>query len=466
MIPMTVKEIRAAVQGRWCSEGTDVMVEGICIDSRTAEAGDLFIAIRGRRFDGHDFLDKAADAGCIAAIVDHDGCQIGLASRTNRRFGAGMISVDDTVKALNLLASEHRNRSQVTCVVGVTGSNGKTTVKEMIHHILSRRLRGTRAPKSFNNEIGAPLTLLGVRPGDDYAICELGSNAPGEIASLARVVRPNVAVITSVAPTHLEKLESLARVAAEKASLLNSVRPDGLAVVWGDSEELNRAVRGYEGRIVRFGVDDACDLRVTDYRAAGRGGCFELNGREWIDLPVPGRHNALNALAAIAVARRLGFEQTEAAGALAGFRGLPMRLEWIDAGEVTILNDAYNANPVSLSAAVEVLCQTPGERRVVIVGDMLELGPSAEDLHVQAGRDIAAGRADLLIAVGRLGRYIATGAEQGGLAAQSFTSVKKLAGELANLLVPGDVVLIKGSRAAGMERLAEIVQAEFSGRSS
>lgn len=466
MIPMTVKEIRAAVQGRWCSEGTDVMVEGICIDSRTAKAGDLFIAIRGRRFDGHDFLDKAADAGCIAAIVDHDGCQIGLACRTNRRFGAGMISVDDTVKALNLLASEHRNRSHVTCVVGVTGSNGKTTVKEMIHHILSRKLTGTCAPKSFNNEIGVPLTLLGVWPGDDYAVCELGSNAPGEIASLARVVRPNVAVITSVAPTHLEKLESLARVAAEKASLLSFVRPDGLAVVWGDSEELNRAVRGYEGRIIRFGIDGACDLRVTDYRAKGRGGCFELNGRERIDLPLPGRHNALNALAAIAVARRLGFEQTEAADALAGFRGLPMRLEWIDAGEVTILNDAYNANPVSLSAAVEVLCQTPAERRVVIVGDMLELGPSAEDLHLQAGRDIAAGRPDLLIAVGRLGRYIAVGAEQGGLAAQSFTSVKKLAGELADLLAPGDVVLIKGSRAAGMERLAEIVQAEFSDRAS
>jgi len=230
MIPMTIDEIRRAVQGRWCSEGIDVTIEGVSIDSRTARPGDLFVAIRGKNFDGHDFLDLAAHAGCIAAVVDIDGCQVGLADESNKRFGAGMITVDDTVKALGALAVEHRKKASVTTVIAVTGSNGKTTTKRMIDHILGTRFTGSASPSSFNNDIGVPLTLLGVMRNDDYVVCEIGSNAPGEIRDLSRMTRPNIGVITSIGPAHLEKLGSLQDVAVEKASLLNMLADDAHAI--------------------------------------------------------------------------------------------------------------------------------------------------------------------------------------------------------------------------------------------
>jgi len=461
MIPMTVEEIRAAMEGRWCSRSADMTAEAVCTDSRTAAAGEVFVAIRGCRLDGHDYLWQASEAGCVAAVVDRDSRHADLAERAAHRFTAGIIAVRNTVKALGMLASEHRNRSAATSVVAVTGSNGKTTVKRMIGHILAKRLAGTCSPKSFNNEIGVPVTLLGVRPGDDYVVCEVGSSAPGEIDALGRMIRPNVGVITSVGPTHLEKLKSPAQVAVEKASLLNSVQPGGLAVVWGDSEELNRAVRAYRGQVVRFGRNKACQLRLTDYRAIGRTCRFELNERLWVDLPLPGLHNAMNAAAAIAVAQRLGFEHDRAAAALADFVGAAMRLEWVEAGQVTIINDAYNANPSSVLAAAEVLGDQPGKRRVLVVGDMRELGQAAEQLHLQAGRDIASRNLDLLIGVGALGRYIAVGAGRSALATECFDTVDELADQIGAVLAPGDVVLVKGSRAMGMERLVRAIEVVF-----
>jgi len=461
MIPMTVDEIRRATKGRWCSEGVDVMAEGVSIDSRTAGPGDLFVAIRGERFDGHEFLGQAAEAGCIAALVDIEGCQTGLANDLDRRFGAGMVTVDDTVEALGMLASEHRRLAGVTTVIAVTGSNGKTTTKRMIDHILSKRFVGSAAPGSFNNNIGVPLTLLGVNRNDDYVVCEVGSNAPGEIRHLARMVRPDIGVITSVGLTHLEQLGSLERVAAEKVSLLSMMEDDALAVIWGDSDELNMAARAYDGRAVRFGRSDQCDLRLTAYTADGPNCSFEINGCLHAELPLSGSHNALNAMAAIAVAQRMGFERDEAAAALADFTGMEMRLEWIQAGEITVINDAYNANPSSLVAAGEVLSGVRSARRVLIAGDMLELGGDAEELHRSAGRQLASGNLDLLIGVGTLGRYIAMGPEAGRTACLGFDSLEDLSGEIITLLQPGDTVLVKGSRAMGMERLVETICSGF-----
>ena len=461
MIPMTMNEIRRAVQGRWCREGVDVTVEGVSIDSRTARPGDLFIAIRGKNFDGHDFLDRAAHAGCIAAMVDVDGCQIGLADESDKRFGAGMITVDDTIKALGTLAVEHRKKALVTTVIAVTGSNGKTTTKRMIDHILSRRFTGSAGPKSFNNDIGVPLTLLGVMRNDDYVICEIGSNAPGEIRQLSRMTRPNIGVITSIGPTHLEKLGSLQNVAVEKASMLNMLADDALAVVWGDSDELNHAAKAYDGRMVKFGRTEQCQLRLSDYRPVGRGCVFEINGRLRAELSVTGSHNALNAMAAIAAAQRMGIDPAEAAAELADFAGIPMRLEWIQAGSITVINDAYNANPSSLAAAGEVLSSAEASRRVLIAGDMLELGEAAEEFHRQAGVQLGRSGVDLLIGVGALGRYIAMGADGGDVETLSFDSVEDLSAEIVDLLEPGDTVLVKGSRSMGMERLVDTIRNGF-----
>jgi len=461
MIPMSMNEIRRCVHGSWCSEGVDVMIEGVSIDSRTARPGDLFVAIRGENFDGHDFLASAANAGCIGSLVDIDGCQVGLADESDRRFGAGMIKVDDTVKALGLLAVEHRKKAAVTTVIGVTGSNGKTTTKRMIDHILSRRFTGSGSPKSFNNEIGVPLTLLGVNRNDDYVVCEIGTNAPGEIRHLTAMSSPNIGVITSIGPTHLERLGSLENVAAEKASMLGLLANDALAVVWGDSDELNHASRAFHGRMIRFGRSEQCQLRLSDYRVVGRGCEFEINGRLRVELSVTGSHNALNAMAAIAVAQRMGVDPADSGACLGDFAGAPMRQEWVQAGPISIINDAYNANPSSLAAAGEVLSSAEGHRRVMIAGDMLELGDAAEEFHRQAGMRLGESNVDLLIGVGALGRYIAVGAQDANVETLSFDSVEELSAEIVDLLKPGDAVLVKGSRSMGMERLVEAITEGF-----
>ena len=455
MKALMLEEIRAAVHGRWLARGAAATIPAVSTDSRTARRGELFFALRGERMDGHAYLSEAARAGCAAAVVALDA---ELAPEVAGAFGSGLIGVPDTVGALGNLGAYHRRQVGAT-VVAVTGSNGKTTVKRMIHHILSRRLGGSCSPKSFNNAVGVPLTLLAVMPGDDYVVCELGTNAPGEIASLAAMAGPDAAVITSVAPAHLERLGSLERIAAEKAAILGELAPDGLGVIWADSDVLAKAVGRYDCRLIRFGVCPEADLRLTAHQPLGRRQRFEMNGRLWVDLPLPGRHNALNALAAIAVARRFGFEEDAAAAALADFPGQAMRLEWIELGAGTLINDTYNANPASLAAAADVLAGCPTGRKVLVVGDMLELGEQAEAMHRQAGRDLAGKGIDLLVSVGTLGRYIAKGAAEGGLEAESYDSADAARDQLARLLQAGDAVLVKGSRGMAMEQLIEPIRA-------
>jgi len=456
MRAMTLDEVRQAVHGRWIARGSVQLVQGVTTDTRSAGAGQLFFALRGQRTDGHEYLARAAEAGCVAAIVAADAS---VPPATLAAFGAGVIAVSDTTAALGDLAAGHRKLVSAPAVIGVTGSNGKTTVKRMIHHILSGRLRGTCSPKSFNNNIGLPLTLLGVSPGDDYVICEIGTNAPGEIEALSRIARPDLAVITSIGPAHLERLGSIERVAVEKASILGSLADDGLGVIWADSPQLAKAVRHYRCRLIGFGESSEADLRLTGFAPAGSSQRFQLNGRLWVDLPMPGRHNAMNALAAIAAAQRFGIDQSDSAAALAGFGGEAMRLEWIEIGSGALINDAYNANPASMAAAADVLAGCGGGRKVLVVGDMRELGEQARDLHLEAGRGAARRGVDLVIAVGPLGRYIAEGASELGAATARFESVQAAARAAADLVRPGDTVLVKGSRTMGMEGLIPAIRA-------
>lgn len=462
MKPLSLEEIYQAVNGRWLRAGRPVLVESVTTDTRSCSPGGLYLALRGERFDGHDFLSAAAQAGCVAAMVE---------ARSEPRpeiaglFPGGVIGVKDTLSSLGKLASYHRGLCHAD-VVGVTGSNGKTTVKWMIHHVLSKRLKGTCSPKSFNNDIGVPLTLLGASMGDDYVICEIGSNHPGEIAHLSRMARPEVAVITSIGPSHLEHFGTVERIIAEKASILESLSSDGLAVIWGGDERLNRLVATYRRRTVHFGELDTAELRLTKYEPWKNGQRFQVNDHLWVDLPLPGKHNAINALAAIAVAQRFGFTAEEAAEALADFAGVAMRMERIECGQVTVINDAYNANPASVEAAARTLADLPGTRRkVLILGDMRELGDDSDALHEQTGRRIAEFGLDLLIGVGLLGRYIAEGAASAGMASVGF-DLPELAGkELPDLLQPGDLILIKGSRAMRMERLLESIREAFEPKS-
>ena len=453
MHTLTTEEIRHIVKGRWRWPGSGT-VSGVSTDSRAPGRGRMFIALRGAKFDGSRFLPDAASAGCTAALVRQDAV---IEQAVLERFPGGVIGVNDTLSALGDLARDVRGRMTAT-VVAVTGSNGKTTVKRMIHHILARRLKGSASPKSFNNNIGVPLTLLAVAPDDEYVVCELGSNALGEIGALTAIARPDIAVITSIGEVHLEGLIDLEHVAAEKASILDALPEAGLGVVWADSPELERAARQYSARLVRFGRGEQADLRLTGYEPRLGGGRFELNGRAWFELPIPGPHMAQNALAAVAVAQRFGFSQDEAAGALADFVGEDMRLQEIKAGGLTIINDAYNANPASMRAAGESLASYAG-RRVLVAGDMLELEPRSVELHNSTGQALARAGVDLVVGVGRLGQYIAAGARAAGGEALAIATVEEACRSVPALLRAGDVVLVKGSRGAAMERLIEPLRA-------
>jgi len=461
MIAITLEEVAAAIDGRRSpprggSPRSVATIRSVTTDTRSARTDDLFFALRGANFDGHDFLPQAAQAGCAAAVVQEGR----MRPEMQAAFPGGLITVADTTAALNALAACHRRKAPAK-VVAVTGSNGKTTVKLMIHHILSKRFKGSCSPKSFNNNIGVPLTLLGAEADDEYVVAEVGTNAPGEIAALAAVARPDVAVITSLAQTHLEKLGSLEGVAAEKASIVGFLSEGGSAVVWADSDVLEEALRPYDRPMVRFGEGPRADLRLTGYYAQGRRQRFEINGSFWVELPLPGRHNALNALAAIAVAEKFGIAPAEAAGSLDCFAGADMRLQWMRVGTVTIVNDAYNANPASVLAAAEVLTGIAASRRVMIVGDMRELGPEERRLHLQTGSDIARRGVDLLIGVGSLGRYIAMGAAEAGIAVAAFETFQEALQGVPSLLRAGDAVLVKGSRAMGMEKLIDPIRAAF-----
>ena len=463
MNPLTLEEVRRAVDGRWRtppgahSAHSAKNVESVSTDTRTAAAGDLFVALRGARFDGHAFLASAAKAGCAAAIVAADA---EIPDDVAGGFSGGLIAVANTTAALGDLAAYQRARMQTT-VIGVTGSNGKTTVKRMIHAIASRRFRGSCSPKSFNNEVGLPLTLLGAAADDEYVVCELGTNHPGEIAALANIARPDVAVITSVSEAHLEGLGSLEKVAAEKASILSFLSGDGTGVVWADSEALDRALTTCGRRLVRFGASPAAALCLTAWETDGRTQRFEINSHLWVHLPMAGRHNALNAMAALAVAQRLGMDEREAAEALADFQPTEMRMQWMDVGDVTLINDAYNANPASMLAAADVLDNCPAERKVMIAGDMGELGPQSESLHRRVGRQIAERKIDLLIGVGPLGRYIAEAATDAGLRCETFDSPSQAARGAAAMLRSGDLVLIKASRAVALETLVGPIREAF-----
>jgi len=457
MKPLFLDEIKDCMRARALGELPACSIYGVTTDSRRVGAGQLFIAIKGEHFDGHDFVSQAFQAGASAAVISRP-VQLKRESDKDK-----LLLADDTVRALQRLASYYRDEVAGT-VIAVTGSNGKTTTREMIHHVLGKRQIGTRSPKSFNNHIGVPLTLLSIEPSDQYAVVEVGSNHRGEIESLAMLIRPDVAVITNVGESHLAGLGSIEAVASEKASLVKYVRPGGLGVVNADESFLLRLISNPQMMVVSFGRSEAADLRITDLVSNHEGTRFVVNRRFVFYLPVPGSHNAVNALAAIAVGRRVGMSMGEVAEALADFKLPQMRLEVHHFTGVTVINDAYNANPRSMAAGLEVLESFPGRRKVFVCGQMLELGEKSARYHRQLGQRIGCSGVGLLLAVGPEAREVLAGAVDAGLnrkAAFAFKDVEEAWPALPQMLGDGDVVLLKGSRAMQLDRLLEPIEAAF-----
>ena len=462
MIRLTLGEVVQAIEGRPWGELPTISVGGVSTNSRTAAASDLYFAIRGSRFDGHDFVVPALKRGAVAAVVETARVQALAealrASDVPLPKGAVLIEVDDTVAALGRLAAYHRQQLAAE-VIAVVGSNGKTTTKAMIHHILSRKLRGCCSPKSYNNEIGVPLTLLSAKLEDEYLVVEIGTNAPGEIAALGSIVEPDMVVLTCIAEEHLEGLGDLDGVAAEECSIFESLRPSGFAAVNVESPAVQPHIPADGARVATFGQHADADVRLTEPSYESPWLRFKLNERFPFRLRLVGVHNAVNAAGAVTIARRLGFDYDEAAVQLESFVLPPMRNELLEVGGVTLINDAYNANPHSAAAAIDVLRQMPCTgRRTVVFGEMRELGARSVTLHQQVAQHFREGGIDRVILVGEAATWMHEALAGDGLFGPSVErceNVDDCLQRLASTLHPGDVVLLKASRAVGLDQLVE-----------
>ncbi len=455
MIKLTLDEVIAALGGSVRGDIPTLSIGAVSTDSRTLAPGDLFFAIQGDTFDGHDFVRPALERGAAAVVVSRPIDVPGLC-----------IEVDDTIAALGRLGAAHR-RQLAAEVIAVVGSNGKTTTKAMIDHILRARYRGRASPRSFNNAIGVPLTLLSAEPGDEYLVVEVGTNAPGEIAALGALVQPDLAIITSIGEEHLEGLGNLEGVIAEETAILASVRRGGFAAINID-QPLIRARLDVPGiTIATFGRDPAADVRVTATQDEPPQMRFQINNRFSYRLKLLGAHNAENAAGAITIARRLGLEHDEIAARLESFSGPPMRNERIDLSGVTVINDAYNANPASAVAALDAFEKLPcNGRRIVVFGEMRELGAQTAAMHRRVAERLRNGRFDRVILVGAAAEWMYGPLVESrlfGPRVERCESVGECAAQLASGLRTGDAVLLKGSRSIGLERVIEPLRAKLGG---
>jgi UDP-N-acetylmuramoyl-tripeptide--D-alanyl-D-alanine ligase len=428
---------------------------GISVDSRTIAAGELFVALRGSRFDGHDFLGQALSRGASAALVSSEW----LRARRDEGLGGAFLVVRDTLCAFQELGKYNRIRVNPR-VVAVTGSNGKTTTKDMIAVISCSRYRTAKTEGNLNNQFGVPITLLQLRAGDEVAIVEMGMNHPGEIRRLAELCMPSIAVITNASASHLEGLGTVQDVARAKSELAEELGRDDWLVIHRDSEELYRLNRTRRCKLVTFGMSEEADLFPREVRLSGREGTeFVVEGFPLIKLMLLGRQNVLNALAALATSKALGVSPEGAASALSTIRPAKGRMEIKTIGPATFIDDSYNANPVSMKMALETLFSLESfGRRIAVLGDMLELGSASEKWHEELGAE--AGRVDLLLVYGQFAGAVERGALGAGMNPVKFSAVRshaEMAERILSVWMEGDLVLIKGSRGMEMEKvLAEL----------
>jgi len=462
MKPLSIHDVRNAVSGKAITPLPDSFppVAAVCTDTRKMSADSLFVAIKGENHDAHLFLADAAAGGAVAAIVQDKPATIPP--------GLHLIQVKDTRVALGKLATVVRKQLHGK-VIGVAGSNGKTSTKHLITAALSAKLRGTASPKSFNNEIGVPLTIFPADTLQDFLVLEMGTNNPGEIRNLATMARPDIGVITNCSAEHLQGLGDLLGVKRENASITDGIdEKTGLLIVNGDDAELLKVLEHWKGRKLTFGFSKTNQLFATDIQTDAKGCSFNLNGnpKQRFFVPMLGKHSACNALAAIAVARRLGLSEEEIAAGLARTEGPDMRLQLQLSGDVTVLNDAYNANPASMKAALETASTLPTRgKRYAIVADMLELGRSSDRFHREIGEFAATCKFDALICVGPQAKLIMESAVARGMNANQvvyYPDSTLAAAEFPQRLQPGDLVLLKGSRGMRLERVASAI-AEFRG---
>jgi UDP-N-acetylmuramoyl-tripeptide--D-alanyl-D-alanine ligase len=437
----------------------EAVAQAYSIDSRTIGWGQLFFAVKGERLDGHDFVASALEKGAVGAVVRKDQLH---------RYAshAQLLAVEDTLVALQTLATAVR-KLWGKPLVGVTGSAGKTTTKEAVAHLLATRFRVLKSEGNFNNHFGLPLMLLKLEPEHDVAVIEMGMSHAGEIRALAKIAQPEIGVVTNVAPVHLQFFESLAGIARAKYELIEALPADGTAVLNADDEYVSQFGRDFRGKVVLYGTLPASTVRAENVQPKGADGSeFDVvigNSRARVQLPLVGSHNVLNALAAVAVGIERGLKLSEAAEALATLAPPDKRGQVVQLGNITVINDCYNSNPKALDAMVDALVAMPARRRIVVAGEMLELGAAGEQLHRRAGRHMAEKKVDALLGVRGLAQAMVESAAGAGVRAE-FVNTPEAAGEwLARETRDGDVVLLKASRGVKLEKALETWKAALRG---
>src|SRR3989440_6199525 len=427
------------------------VAQGHSIDSRTIQPGELFFAVKGERMDGHDFVEQALQKGAVAAVVRKDQL---------KRYAtkARVLPVADTLVALQTLATAVR-RLWGKPLVGVTGSAGKTTTKEAIAHVLSTRYRVLKSEGNFNNHFGLPLMLLKLEPGQETAVIEMGMSHPGEIAALAKIAHPEIGVVTNVAPVHLEFFKSVSDIARAKYELIESLPAGGTAVLNADDEYVSQFGRDLKGKVVTYGLGPTADVRAKNIKPLGAGGStFDVvvgGCGENASLPLVGTHNIHNALAAVAVGLDRGLTPSQATSALASLAPPDKRGEVVRLDNITVINDCYNSNPKALEAMVDAVAVMPASRRIVVAGEMLELGPAGEDLHRRVGQYMGEKKIDLLVGVRGLAQEMVEGASASGMRAEFVATPEEAGDWLARETRDGDLVLLKASRGVKLERALE-----------
>lgn len=462
-LKLTVEDIAIATGGELVFRGTAPETTGVVTDSRRVKQGALFIGLQGDSFDGSEYAGSAAKQGASAVVVERRWVESVLALNTS----ASVIAVDSGVRALGLLSAWHRLKMPAR-IVALTGSNGKTTTKEMLAAILRHAGPTLATEGNLNNEVGAPLTLLNLTPTHRYAVVELGMNHEGEIARLASVVRPDVAVVTNVAAVHVEHFdEGLSGVSHAKGELFHALELSGVAVANADDEWVMKRARAAGRKTLTFGRDADADVRLVDVLSHDGSGlrlnvAFGGETHEW-RLPVVGLHNAMNACAAAAAALALGMSAQAIADGLATARppGRRLRLSSIGTTGAALLDDCYNANPASTVAALSTLFElAPVTNRIAVLGDMRELGSQEEEGHRAVGRAAAEGGLKLLVAFGEASKDLADEASRRGLSQDRIlvtNDPETAADAVRAVLSENDVVLVKASRGTRLERVSELL---------
>ena len=456
-----MEEVKEALGAKLLSGAADVKFSGVSTDTRKLKEGDLFFALQGENFDGHDFVDRALEQGAGGVVVSKIVSSRPVSSKQC------IFEVEDVLNALQGFASWHLKQMEVP-VVAVTGSNGKTTTKDMIAAALSSSLKVHKTEGNLNNEIGLPLTLLGLKPTHEVVIVEMGMRGLGQIAQLCEIAPPDIGVVTSITGTHYELLGSMENIAKAKAELIEALKAEGYAILNGDNEWCRRIAVRTKAGVSFFGLNGGVEFKPTSVSfSARRGTYFTLKfGRERqkFFIPLLGEHNVRNALAAIAVSVKLGLTPKAIAEGLAEVTLSGMRQEQVvGRQQILILDDTYNANADSMIASLRVLKRLPGKRKVAVLGDMLELGEISSEKHRQVGQEASGLNIDILITVGDLAEDIHRGAVEAGFPkdrAYHTLSLEDTKVILDEKLKPRDAVLVKASRGMHLEKVVEYLQVE------